>query len=126
MGKEAIWPGASAASAPYTPGIRSGGLVFVSGQVPMDPGTRQLVTGDFEDRVRQCIANVEAVLRAAGASLEDVVKTTVFLTDMGKFARMNEAYSAFWGDIKPARSCVQVAALPLGVDIEIEAIAVVD
>ncbi|MBM3495248.1 MAG: deaminase [Armatimonadetes bacterium] len=125
MGKEAIWTGPAATAAPYTPGIKAGSLVFVSGQVPMDPTKRQIVQGDFETRVRQCIANVENVLRAAGATLEDVVKVTVFLTDMDCFARLNAVYSEYWGDPKPARSCVGVAGLPLGVDVEIEAIAVV-
>ncbi|NLI00500.1 MAG: deaminase [Chthonomonadales bacterium] len=126
MSKEPVWSGSPVASAPYTPGIKAGGLVFVSGQVPMDPATRAIVEGGFEDRVRQCIKNVEAVLHAAGASLEDVVKVTVFLTDMDCFARLNAVYSEYWGSIKPARSCVAVAELPLGVDVEIEAIAAVD
>jgi len=119
--KEPIRTTTAVASAPYTPGIRANGWVFVSGQVPVDPATGTIVEGEFEDRVRQCIRNVEAVLRAAGLELSDVVKTTVFLTDMSAFGRMNGEY---WGDVKPARSCVQVAALPLGVDVEIEAIAV--
>lgn len=126
MKKEPIWTTTSVASAPYTPGIRCGDLVFVSGQVPLDPTTRQLVEGEFEDRVRQCIRNIEAVLEEAGLSLEHVVKTTVFLTDMALFSRMNVVYAEYWGQIKPARSCVQVAALPMGVDVEIEAIAVME
>ncbi len=123
--KQPVWTGSPVANAPYTPGIRAGKLVFVSGQVPLDPATRAVVDGDFEDRVRQCIANVGNVLCAAGATLEDVVKVTVFLTDMELFARLNAVYAEFWGSVKPARSCVGVAALPLGVDVEIEAIAVV-
>ena len=122
--KESVWTGSPVANAPYTPGIKAGALVFVSGQVPLDPATRAIVVGDFEDRVRQWIANVESVLRAAGATLDDVVKVTVFLTDMNCFSRLNAVYGEYWGDVKPARSCVQVAALPLGVDVEIEAIAV--
>lgn len=122
--KEPIRTGTAVASAPYTPGIRAGDFVFVSGQVPVDPATGAIVQGDFEERVRQCIRNVEAVLKAAGLDLEKVVKTTVFLTDMANFGRMNAVYSEYWGDVKPARSCVAVAALPLGVDVEIEAIAV--
>ncbi len=123
--KEAVWTGSPVANAPYTPGIKAGELLFVSGQVPLDPSTRDIVVGDFEDRVRQCIANVEAVLQAAGASLDDVVRVTVFLTDMGCFGRLNAVYGEYWGNVKPARSCVAVAALPLGVDVEMEAIAVV-
>jgi 2-iminobutanoate/2-iminopropanoate deaminase len=126
MAKQPVWTATPVAGAPYTPGIKAGKMIFVSGQVPLDPTTRAIVEGDFEARVRQCIANVESVLKAAGASLEDVVKVTVFLTDMDCFARLNTVYSAYWGAVKPARSCVGVAALPLGVDVEIEAIAVVD
>lgn len=122
--KVPVWSGTPVASAPYTPGIKAGGLIFVSGQVPLDPATRTIVEGEFEDRVRQCIANVQAVLHAAGASLDDVVKVTVFLTDMELFARLNAVYGEYWGGVKPARSCVAVAALPLGVDVEIEAVAI--
>lgn len=125
MSKQAIWPG-SPGPLPYTPGILAGGFVYVSGQVPLDPATRTIVEGDFEERVRQCIRNVESVLKAAHASMDDVVKVTVFLTDMSMFARMNAVYAEYWGDPKPARSCVQVAGLPMGVDVEIEAIAQVD
>jgi 2-iminobutanoate/2-iminopropanoate deaminase len=124
MEKQGLWTGAAAPSAPYTPGVRAGSMVFVSGQVPMDPATRQIVEGDFETRVRQCIANVEAILKTAGATLDDVVKVTVFLTDLNNFARLNAVYTPYWGALKPARSCVQVARLPLDVDVEIEAIAI--
>lgn len=123
MPGEELWPGARAAEAPYTPGLRVGDTVYVSGQVPVDAATKRVVEGDFEDRVRQCMANVEAVLRAGGASLADVVKVTVFLTDMNNFARLNAAYSGYWAGTRPTRSCVQVARLPLDVDVEIEAIA---
>jgi len=125
MSKQAIWPG-SPGPLPYTPGILAGGFVYVSGQVPLDPATRAIVEGDFEERVRQCIRNVESVLKAVHASMNDVVKVTVFLTDMNMFARMNAVYAEYWGDPKPARSCVQVAGLPMGVDVEIEAIARID
>lgn len=125
MSKQAIWPG-SPGPLPYTPGILAGGFVYVSGQVPLDPATRAIVEGDFEERVRQCIRNVESVLKAVHASMNDVVKVTVFLTDMSMFARMNAVYAEYWGDPKPARSCVQVAGLPMGVDVEIEAIARID
>jgi 2-iminobutanoate/2-iminopropanoate deaminase len=123
MVKEAVWAGSPAANAPYTPGVVLGNLVFVSGQVPMDPETKRIVEGDFETHVRQCIANVERILKAAGTDLNHVVKVIVFLSDMDNFARLNAVYSQNWGDIKPARSCVQVARLPLDVDVEIEAIA---
>jgi len=124
MAKQAIWPGSPVDGAPYSPGIRSGSLVFVSGQVPLDPSTRSIVSGEFEDRVRQCIANVERVLIADGLGLEHVVKVTVFLTDLDMFGRLNAVYTPVWGETKPARSCVQVSRLPMDVDVEIEAIAV--
>lgn len=123
MKKQGVWPPGPAGNLPYTPGITLGNLVFVSGQVPMDPDTRQIVEGDFETHVRQCIANVERVLKAAGTGLEHAVKVTVFLSDMDNFARLNAVYNEYWGDVKPARTCVQVARLPLDVDVEIEAIA---
>jgi len=123
MEKKAVWTGDPVGDVPYTPGITLGNLVFVSGQVPMDPATRKIVEGDFETHVRQCISNVERVLKAAGTDLEHVVKVVVFLSDMDNFARLNAVYGEYWGEVKPARSCVQVARLPLDVDVEIEAIA---
>ena len=124
MDKKAVWTGSPSTSAPYSPGIVTGNLVFVSGQVPMDPATKQIKVGDFESHVRQCITNVETVLKAAGTDLDHVVKVVVFLDDMDNFARLNAVYNEYWGDVRPARSCVQVARLPLDVDVEIEAIAV--
>jgi 2-iminobutanoate/2-iminopropanoate deaminase len=124
MRKEPVFVGSPVAGAPYSPGIVVGDLVFVSGQIPIDPTTGAIVAGEFEDRVRQCITNVGAVLEQAGSDLDHVVKVVVFLTDMQNFARMNRVYGEFWGTVKPARSCVQVGALPLGVDIEIEAIGI--
>lgn len=123
MLKKAVWPGAPSTAAPYTPGVICGNLVFVSGQVPMDADTREIVEGDFESHVRQCITNVERVLRAAGTDLEHAVKVTVFLSDMDNFDRLNAVYREYWGEILPARTCIQAARLPLDVDIEIEAIA---
>lgn len=123
MQKKAVWTGNPSSTAPYTPGIICGNLVFVSGQVPMDPATKQIVEGEFEDHVRQSIANVERVLKAAGTDLAHAVKVVVFLKDMDNFARLNAVYSEYWGDIRPARSCVEVARLPLDVQVEIEAIA---
>jgi len=90
----------------------------------MDPETRKIIEGDFETHVHQCIKNVESVLKAAGTDLNHVVKVVVFLRDMDNFTRLNAVYSQYFGEIKPARSCVQVARLPLDVDVEIEAIAV--
>lgn len=123
MDKQAVHPGGPAPSAPYTPGIITGNLVFVSGQIPSNPETRAVLRDDFEGEVRLCIANVERVLKAAGTDLEHCVKVVVFLADMDNFARLNKVYTEYFGEIKPARSCVQVARLPLDVDVEIEAIA---
>ena len=123
MSKQPVWTGSPVQDAPYTPGIIAGEMLFVSGQVPMDPNTKAIVKGDFEARVSRCILNVEAVLKAGGAALEDVVKTTVFLTNMDDFAELNRVYGKYFGDVKPARSCVQVTRLPMDVDVEIEAIA---
>jgi 2-iminobutanoate/2-iminopropanoate deaminase len=124
MDKRAVQTAAPVSGAPYSPGIISGNFVFVSGQVPMNPETKSVVRDDFEGAVRQCLANVERVLKAAGSDLERCVKVTVFLADMENFARLNAVYIEYFGDVKPARTCVQVARLPLDVDIEIEAIAV--
>lgn len=126
MNKIAVWPSTANPLAPYTPGVRAGATLYVSGQVPLDPATKALVEGEFEDRVRQCMANVRSVLQAGGTDLDAVVKVTIFLTDMGMFSRLNAVYGEYWSGTKPARSCVQVAALPMGVDVEIEAIAQVD
>ena len=123
MPKQPVTTGTAVQGAPYSPGIISGGLVFVSGQVPMNPETKAVIRDDFEAAVRQCIVNVERVLRAAGCGLESCVKVTVFLADMENFARLNTVYNEYFGDVKPARTCVQVARLPLDVDVEIEAIA---
>jgi 2-iminobutanoate/2-iminopropanoate deaminase len=123
MTKQPVQTGAPVSGAPYSPGIISGNLVFVSGQVPMNPEIKEVVRGDFEAAVRQCLANVERILKAAGTDLEHCVKVTVFLADMDNFARLNAVYNEYFGDVKPARTCVQVARLPLDVDVEIEAIA---
>ena len=124
MDKKAVWPGGSSPLAPYSPGIITGNLVFVSGQVPMNPDTKSLVEGPFEDHVRQCIRNVERILIAAGTDLQHAVKVIVFLKDMDNFERLNAVYNEYWGEVRPARSCVQVARLPLDVQVEVEAIAV--
>lgn len=107
---------------PYTPVVRTGDFVITSGQVGIRDG--ELVEGGVAAQVTQAMANVEAVLRQEGATLDDVVKTTVFLTDMGDYTAMNDAYVAALGDHRPARSAVAVAALPIGAAVEIEAWAV--
>ncbi len=122
--KTQVHAGAPVPGSPYSLGIVTGNLVFVSGQVPMNPETKEVIRDDFEAAVRQCIENVERILKAAGTDLEHCVKCVVFLADMNNFARLNAVYTQYFGDVKPARSCVQVARLPLDVDVEIEAIAV--
>lgn len=117
-------PNAPKAAGPYSTAVRQNGLVFLSGQIPLDPATMQLVTGGIEEQTARVIQNLQAVLETAGLTLADVVKTTVFLKDMNNFARMNEAYAKFFGDRPPARSTVEVARLPRDVQVEIEAIAI--
>ncbi len=112
---------------PYSQAIRSGGLVFVSGQIPLDPATGEKVEGEIEDEARQVLANLRAVLEAAGSSMDRVVKATVYLTDLSLFPRVNAVYAeAFAHDPAPARVTVGVAALPLGAQVEIDAIGLAD
>jgi 2-iminobutanoate/2-iminopropanoate deaminase len=117
-------PNGPVTGAPYTPAVKSGHLLFISGQLGIDPETKKPYA-DFDKQVEGAIAGVRALVEAAGGSLDNVVKATVFLADIGQFARLNELYTAhFNGAVKPARSTFQVAALPLGAAVEIEAIAV--
>jgi 2-iminobutanoate/2-iminopropanoate deaminase len=113
---------APAAVGPYSQGIVCGNLLFVSGQLPIDPSSGELVSGSIEEKTRQVLSNLRAIAEAAGASLEDVVKTTVFLKDMNDFGAMNGVFAEYFPNTPPARAAVQVAALPKDVDIEIEAI----
>jgi 2-iminobutanoate/2-iminopropanoate deaminase len=115
---------APAAIGPYSQGIVAHGFVFTAGQVPFDPASMQLVEGDIGTQTDQVMKNLAAILRAAGADLSTVVKTTVFLRDMNDFGGMNEVYERHFGEHKPARSTVQVARLPRDVAVEIEAVAV--
>jgi 2-iminobutanoate/2-iminopropanoate deaminase len=112
------------AAGPYSLAVRQNGFVFVSGQIPLDPATNQLVTGSFEDQAKRVLDNVAAVLDGAGLTMADVVKTTVFLKNMDNFPRMNAIYATYFSSNPPARSCVEVARLPRDVEIEIEVIAV--
>ena len=114
-------PNAPAVAGPYSPAVRAGDWIVLAGQVPLDPATGTLVPGDAAAQAQQVIANIVAVLTDCGAALTDVAKTTVFVTDLGDFAAVNEVYAATFGDHRPARSTVQVAALPLGATVEIEA-----
>jgi 2-iminobutanoate/2-iminopropanoate deaminase len=123
--REVILPEGSAKPlGPYSPGIRTEGFVFASGSIGLDPATGTLVGDGIEAQTRQAIQNLSRVLEAGGSSLKLVVKTTVFLLDMADFAKMNLVYASFFGDEPPARSTIQVAALPGGASVEIEAIAI--
>ena len=112
-----------AAGAPYTPAVEANGFVFISGQVPLDPATKQIVPGGIEEQARQALTNLKGVLAAAGLTPANVVKTTVFVTDMATYATVNGIYAETFGVEPPARTAVAVAALPFGCQIEIEAIA---
>ncbi len=114
---------APGAVGPYSQGIITEGLVFTAGQIPINPATGKVEAESIEDQTRQALRNVDAVLRAAGSGLHKVVKMTVFMTDLGDFKAMNAVYADFFPSDPPARSAVQVVALPLGVQIEMEAIA---
>jgi len=117
-------PDAPKAMGAYSPAIKAGNLLFVSGQIPIDPSTGNLIQGDIAEQADQVMRNLTALLRAAGASFTNVVRTTVYLADMNDFAGMNEVYSRYIVDPPPARATVQVARLPRDVKIEIDAIAV--
>ncbi len=114
---------APAAIGPYSQAVTVEGWLFASGQIPLDPATGELVTGSVADQTDQVFKNLAAVLAEGGASLSSVVKTTVYLVDMGTFTEMNERYARHFGDHRPARATVEVAALPKGVDVEIDVIA---
>lgn len=109
--------------APYSQAIQAGDFVFVSGQIGLAPGSTELVGESIEEQTEQIFANVRAILEEAGSGLDRLVKTTVFLTDFGDFAAMNEVYARHVGDRPPARATVQIAGLPSGAKIELEAIA---
>jgi len=126
MKREAVrTDGAPEAIGPYEQGIRVNGLVFTAGQIALDPKTGTLVDGGIAAQTRQVLENLKAVLEAAGSSMDRVVKTTVFLTNMADFAAMNEVYSEYLGSSKPARSTVAVAGLPRGALVEIDLVAIV-
>lgn len=108
---------------PYSQAIKTGGFIFCSGQIPIDPAANAVTAATIEGQTRQAITNLKNVLETAGSSLAKVVKTTVFISDMNDFAALNGVYAELFGDAKPARSCVQVARLPKDVKLEIEAIA---
>ena len=126
MDKEAIRTEAAPApfqGAPYSQAIRAGGLLFVSGQVALQPGSSEPVSDAIGEQTEQVFANLRAILEAAGSSLDRIVKTTVYLTDLGDFQAMNEVYKQHVGELPPARATIEVSKLPTGSLIEIEAIA---
>jgi 2-iminobutanoate/2-iminopropanoate deaminase len=114
--------GAPAAAGPYSHAVISNGLVFLSGQTPVDPETRELVEGSIGDQTRRCLDNLAIVAAAAGAQLADAVRCGIYVTDISTFKDVNEAYGAYFTDAPPARSTIGVAALPLGAQVEIDAV----
>lgn len=124
MKKEAVQTQkAPAAIGPYSQAVRAGGFLFVSGQLPLDPVSGAMAAADVAGQTRKALENMGEILRAAGAAYRDVVKTTVFMTDLGRFAEMNGVYAEFFPDTPPARAAVQVSALPKGALVEISALA---
>jgi 2-iminobutanoate/2-iminopropanoate deaminase len=116
-------PAAPQAIGPYSQAIRANGFIFISGQIPVDPATQQIVEGGVAQQTERVISNLEAILKAAGSGLDKVVRTGVFLKDMGEFTAMNDVYERFFPFAAPARSTVEVARLPKDVRVEIDAIA---
>lgn len=120
-----LTPDAPAPIGPYSQAVKSGNMLFCSGQIPLDPKTGEMKNASIEEETRQILTNLSAVVSSGGATLSDVVKTTIFLTDLGNFAAVNAIYDEFFGASKPARSTVQVSALPKGANVEIECIAII-
>jgi 2-iminobutanoate/2-iminopropanoate deaminase len=117
---------APAAVGPYSQAVRVGSTIYCAGQIPLDPKSGQIVPGDIGTQTRRVLDNIAAVLRSEGLTFENVAKTTIFLTDLGDFQTVNEIYGSYFKNQPPARSTVQVSALPKGANVEIEAIAVAD
>lgn len=117
---------APGAIGPYSQAVVANGVVYCSGQIPIDPLTGEFVDGGVREQTAQVLKNLSAVLEAAGSSIEQVLKTTVFLSDMNDFSAMNDVYAEFFGDSKPARATVQAARLPRDARVEIECVALVD
>lgn len=116
-------PNAPAALGPYSQAVRSGNLLFLSGQIPLDPATGQLIAGDISAQTERVLKNLAAILEAAGSGLDKVLKTTVYLKDLAEFGKMNEVYGKFFGEKPPARATVEVARLPRDAAIEIDLVA---
>jgi 2-iminobutanoate/2-iminopropanoate deaminase len=116
-------PDAPQAIGPYSQGLKANGFLYTSGQIPLDPATGNLVEGTFEEQVHRVFRNMEAILRAAGSSFSRVVKATVYVTDLKNFGVLNAIYAEYFGEHKPARSTVEVSALPKGAQVEIDLVA---
>ncbi|MFW5648055.1 MAG: RidA family protein [Natronincolaceae bacterium] len=116
---------APAAIGPYSQGIKTDSLLFISGQIPIDPSTGEIVNGTIKDQTARVIENLKAILEEAGLTLDNVVKTTLFIKDMNEFGDINETYASYFAKTKPSRSCAEVARLPKDVGIELEAIAII-
>ena len=114
---------APSAIGPYSQAIRIGDFLYTSGQIALNPKNMEMMNGEIEEETEWVLKNIEAILKAGGLSLDHVIKTTVYLTDLGEFSRMNQVYEKSFEKTKPARACVQVAALPKGAKVEIDAIA---
>ena len=125
MKEEISTKNAPAAIGPYSQAIRVGNLIFTSGMIPIDPKTGELVSGPVEEQAKQAFTNLKNLVEASGASMDDVVKTVVFISDMNDFGKINEIYETFFTAPYPARSCVQAARLPKDVAVEIEAVVAV-
>jgi 2-iminobutanoate/2-iminopropanoate deaminase len=117
---------APAAVGPYEQAIRVGNFIFTSGQIPLDPSTNKLIEGDISQQTKRVMENLKSVLEASGSSLKNVIKTTIFLTDLKNFEQVNKIYGEYFPDGKPARSTVQISALPKGAGIEIEMLALAE
>jgi 2-iminobutanoate/2-iminopropanoate deaminase len=124
MKKQIQTNAAPAAIGPYSQAIQAGDFIFYSGQIPLDPESGTMVEGGIVEQTRQVMSNMKAILSASKRDFSDIVKTTIYLTDLADFATVNEIYGEFFADVPPARACVQVAALPKGAKVEIEWIAV--
>ena len=111
---------------PYSQAVKTGNLIFISGQIPLDPKTGDIVDGSIEDQANQVLYNIKSICEAAGHGLEDIVKITIFLTDLGNFATVNEVMKNYFKEPYPARATVEISGLPLGVNVEIEAIVSTD
>jgi reactive intermediate/imine deaminase len=123
MSKEIIsTENAPQAIGPYSQAVKAGGLMFISGQIPLNPETGDLVSGSIEDEANQVLQNIKSICEAAGHSMEDIVKITIFLTDLGNFATVNDVMKKHFSEPYPARATVEISGLPLGVNVEIEAI----